>query len=883
MIKKIIAVWINLVMLFGFIVIVDVVTDITPQVKAASTLYVGGVGSGNYTSIQWAIDNATSGDTVFVYNGTYYENVVVNKTINLAGENKDTTIIDGKESGDVVTITVDWVNVSLFTITNGSSGIYISSSSNCDISDNIVNSNNNDGISLYLLSDHNDIRFNTIEHNENGIMLSESNHNLISDNYIIDNDGDGIYLFFNSNSNNIIFNIIENHNNSGVKILESDNNYVTQNFDINNNDYGVYLWDAHKNDISMNANIHNNTYGVYLESSNNNTILLWNNVHNNNYGIYLVSSNDNNITENTATSNDQSGIYLQNCCRNNITGNNASDNTDGIYLMSSNNNTITDNTVISNTHDGILVHTSDDNNITSNRASNNGAGINLIYSSRNNIKNNTASGDNHGLILHDSSCTNITYNSMIENGITIEGSGLKYWNTHDIDTSNTVNGKPVYYWKNQTGGLVPSDAGQVILANCSNIKVENLQITNVSSGIELGFSSNNDIRYNNLSDNFLCGIYLELSHKNNITSNNIFPNNHYGICLRFASENNIANNTSLNNYYGVYLNGFGPLYGIDNLIINNNLSFNEYGICLDEARQNNITDNYLYSNNQHGIYLIGSILNNISENIISSNNLYGIYLWVSLLNNIFHNNLIDNVNQAYDDENDNHWDKGYPYGGNYWSDYSGVDNFKGPNQDIHGSDGMGDTLYIIDADSQDNYPLMQPYKPLEDYIILKQGWNLISLPFIQVEQDLTRVLGSIDSWYDTLQWYNPTNLPKPWKHHKVSKPFGNDLFELNESMGFWVHITQPGDTIFLFNGTQPSVNQSITLFPGWNMVGYPSLSNRNRTTALNNIIFGQDVDAIWTFNATTQTWKEIGPTDDFELGRGYWVHSKVTKVWDVPL
>jgi N12 class adenine-specific DNA methylase len=102
-------------------------------------------------------------------------------------------------------------------------------------------------------------------------------------------------------------------------------------------------------------------------------------------------------------------------------------------------------------------------------------------------------------------------------------------------------------------------------------------------------------------------------------------------------------------------------------------------------------------------------------------------------------------------------------------------------------------------------------------------------------------------------------------------------------MGFWIHITNPGDTILLHNGTPPTSNQTIQLYEGWNMVGYPSLSNRTRDKALNNIKFYQDVDAIWTFNAATQTWQEVGPTDYFELGRGYWVHSKATKTWDIPL
>ncbi len=141
----------------------------------------------------------------------------------------------------------------------------------------------------------------------------------------------------------------------------------------------------------------------------------------------------------------------------------------------------------------------------------------------------------------------------------------------------------------------------------------------------------------------------------------------------------------------------------------------------------------------------------------------------------------------------------------------------------------------------------------------------------------------IDGWYDAVQWYNISDLNDPWKHHKVGKPYGNDLFELNETMSFWIHITQPGDTIFIYNGTQPTSNQSISLHPGWNMVGYPSNTNYNRTEGLNNLIFGSEVDAIWTYNATTQTWKEITASDYFEVGRGYWIHSKVTKTWIVPL
>jgi hypothetical protein len=148
---------------------------------------------------------------------------------------------------------------------------------------------------------------------------------------------------------------------------------------------------------------------------------------------------------------------------------------------------------------------------------------------------------------------------------------------------------------------------------------------------------------------------------------------------------------------------------------------------------------------------------------------------------------------------------------------------------------------------------------------------------------LSFVLQSIQGKYDAVQWYDGTNANDPWKHDKAGKPYGNDLFELNETMGFWVHITQPGDTVFIYNGTQPTVNLSITLYPGWNLVGYPSLTNKTRTAALNNINFSTDIDSIWTFNAVTQKWEEIGESDYIEIGRGYWIHSKIKKIWDVPL
>jgi parallel beta-helix repeat protein len=295
-----------------------------------------------------------------------------------------------------------------------------------------------------------------------------------------------------------------------------------------------------------------------------------------------------------------------------------------------------------------------------------------------------------------------------------------------------------------------------------------------------------------------------------------------------------------------------------------------------------ILNNNISLGNNYGIYFINSHNINMINNTVMSNIGYGFYLFISSNNKIFHNNIINNGNQAFDDSNTNLWDNSYPSGGNYWSNYGGIDNYKGPLQDIPGTDGIGDTNYTIDSDSKDYFPLMVPYPG--SWLKLEYGWNLISLPKIQLNTSVYSVLASLIGEYDAVQFYNITDGNDHWKHYHISKPSQlNDLIGINHNQGFWIHITNPSGTIFRYDGSNLTFNQTINLQPGWNMVGYPSRSNKNLTEGLNNLTYGSDVDAIWTYNATTQTWEEITESDNFEVGRGYWVHSKVTKTWIVPL
>jgi len=241
--------------------------------------------------------------------------------------------------------------------------------------------------------------------------------------------------------------------------------------------------------------------------------------------------------------------------------------------------------------------------------------------------------------------------------------------------------------------------------------------------VELWETTNSIISGNNITNNG-DGIALFYSSNNSIVGNDITANNGYGILIdHFSKYNSIVGNNVTNNWYGI------ALYATSNYnsIVGNNVTNNWYGIGFhSSSNYNSMVENDITANNGYGIALFYSSNNSIVRNDIT-NNREGILLCSSSNNSIFHNNFIDNAEQVYDYSWDypwrppsiNVWDNGYPSGGNYWSDYTGVDEKSGPNQDQPGSDGIGDTPYVIDENNIDRYPLMQPWgvgKPPERYM-----------------------------------------------------------------------------------------------------------------------------------------------------------------------
>jgi parallel beta-helix repeat protein len=301
---------------------------------------------------------------------------------------------------------------------------------------------------------------------------------------------------------------------------------------------------------------------------------------------------------------------------------------------------------------------------------------------------------NVDLVLLSSTNIKVENNRFISRAGVVIWGGYNHWNSHTFN-DNTVNDKPIYYYKNNLiGKTVPEDAGEVILANCRNFKIHNLSIHDGDVGISIGYCSNTEIM-NNVIENVAEGIYIDNSDYSFVAGNNVY--NVWGVPFLYSCNNTFINNVIDSNFrYGL-----GLWYGSDYNLVYNNLIFNcsEDGIISYESNFNQIVFNTVSGNNQSGFEIVVSDNNEFSGNIISDNNEDGVKLNFGSTGNIFHhnnfvNNSLKNARSGYG----NFWDFDL-YGGNFWSDYSGVD--------VDG-DGFGDEPYVIVGNNMDNYPYINP-------------------------------------------------------------------------------------------------------------------------------------------------------------------------------
>ena len=232
--------------------------------------------------------------------------------------------------------------------------------------------------------------------------------------------------------------------------------------------------------------------------------------------------------------------------------------------------------------------------------------------------------------------------------------------------------------------LQPSGGNGFSLSGVSNVTIRNTTITNSYYGVYLSFSSGNILSGNNITANEDGIVLSSSSDCNTLSVNSIFtPAIGQGVYLANSSGNVLSGDNIADSFLGIWLYSSN-----NNTLSRNNLAANFEGIFLND-----------YSDN-----------NTLSGNTVTAWSYYGIVLYSSSGNTFYHNNLIGNDQQVSSDRSPNTWDNGYPSAGNYWSDYTGVDQKSGPYQNLTSSDGIGDTNYTINANNTDRYPLMGPFR-----------------------------------------------------------------------------------------------------------------------------------------------------------------------------
>ncbi len=345
--------------------------------------------------------------------------------------------------------------------------------------------------------------------------------------------------------------------------------------------------------------------GIKLSNTNNGT-LISNNCSLNNYGIRLINSDNNTFSSNIINKNKYNGITLDDSSNNTFTGNeisftgneNIPDNVNGIFLLS------------------MCTH----NNISQNDLHNNfGNGIYLLDGNNNTIYDNDISKNNdYGILIGFGLENTITKNTMKKCGIGI--SPFEQISTNIIDTLNTVNGRTVYFYFNQTGldisdFLTDGPAGQIMLVKCNDSIISHFNLSQTSVGLYLSQCKNITIS-NNLANNCTKSGFLLTFCNNNTIYNNSVNYNMYGMDLTGCNNITINRNNATNNE----LDGIILIHSHFTIIHGNNASNNiETGIYTQDCENNNITENFVCTNKIAGIKISESHFTLIKNNTANNN------------------------------------------------------------------------------------------------------------------------------------------------------------------------------------------------------------------------------------------------------------------------
>ena len=366
----------------------------------------------------------------------------------------------------------------------------------------------------------------------------------------------------------------------------------------------------------------------------------------------------------------------------------------GIKLENTDNGTIYNNTIYDTEYAGIYLDRADNNTIYENILYQNDLwGINNHWCYYNRIINNTVSANFVDIGFYN--CENMTLrdNQMQLSGFYFRASYLSQANSHYIPPSNTLNGKTIYYYKNQNylSSTDFQNPAQIILVNCHNSTISDFEFDHGYRTISLYYSHDNTVQNCNFTsnnDNFIQLVYSEdniiqnnrfmaghsvvlddYSNYNIIRDNEFFGSGNAITVLEHSTDNQISDNMIDGATRGVYL----VSYANSNLIFGNNISdITFYGVyVLGFSSLNQVYDNIITNCAREGIRVERSDSNMIYENRIMSNELGILINSDSDLNGCYNNTFLSNVKHAQDDGVGNFWN--ITTIGNYWDNYTGVD------------------------------------------------------------------------------------------------------------------------------------------------------------------------------------------------------------------
>jgi len=450
---------------------------------------------------------------------------------------------------------------------------------------------------------------------------------------------------------------------------------------------GIHLTESNENAIQTNI-FEENRQGIYLENSENNTIIQ-NTINSKRYiwhamtcGIYLNSSNNNVLLENTANDKGLSNFI-------------DSGETHGICIISSNENILEKNTAQNNkgTGDGIYIKDSNNNIIKDSVLKDNNRGLALLSSNNNTLDSNTADNNIVGIYL-GGSANILKNNQMTDNCIANFAITFEPNLNNEIDTTNLVQGKKIYYLREQSDIIIDSssEAGIVHCFNCQNITIKDLILDGRNDIGIYFYQTNNSLIENVEVTESVLAIILEESN-DNVIKGNFLHKNFRGLNLSESNNNKISGNVFEENDS----QGTSPCFGTSP----------RYGISLSQSTDNEVSGNLIVGN-PNGLELFGSCSRNtFFENTIKDNTYQGVAVFCSSNNLFYHNNFIDNAG--------NNWGSCAPYSprnkwhnsdlseGNYYSDYCKAV------EDCSDSDinGIWDKAYPWNRDN-DEYPFVLP-------------------------------------------------------------------------------------------------------------------------------------------------------------------------------